>query len=95
MISRFFRGFGQFKCHRQRGIGQCMARHRHQEFIRFLNKINRETPAGRELYLIVENYATHKHPKVRAWLERHPRFHFHFTRPRLPGSMPSKGSSPS
>src|SRR5689334_13770788 len=62
-----------------RVIGQCMARHRHQEFIRFLNKINRETLAGRELHLIVDNYATHKHPKVRAWLERHPRFHFHFT----------------
>jgi len=60
-------------------IGQCMARHRHQEFIRFLNKINRETPARRELHLIVDNYATHKHPKVRAWLERHKRFHFHFT----------------
>src|SRR5919106_1634258 len=62
-----------------RVIGQCMARHRHQEFIRFLNKINRETAAGRELHLIVDNYATHKHPKVRAWLERHPRFQFHFT----------------
>jgi transposase len=62
-----------------RVIGQCMARHRHQEFIRFLNKINREIPAERELHLIVDNYATHKHPKVRAWLERHPRFHFHFT----------------
>src|SRR5438477_110282 len=60
-------------------IGQCMARHRHQEFIRFLNKINRETPARRELHLIVDNYATHKHPKVRAWLARHPRWHFHFT----------------
>ena len=60
-------------------IGQCMARHRHQEFIRFLNKINRETPASYELHLIVDNYATHKHPKVRAWLKRHPRFHFHFT----------------
>src|SRR6266700_3398340 len=60
-------------------IGQCMARHRHQEFIRFLNKINRETPAAAELHLIVDNYATHKHPKVRAWLERHKRFHFHFT----------------
>src|SRR5580704_1373528 len=55
-----------------RVIGQCMARHRHQEFIRFLNKINRETPAGPELHLIVDNYATHKHPKVCAWLERHP-----------------------
>src|SRR6185312_1685093 len=53
-----------------RVIGQCMARHRHQEFIRFLNKINRETLAGRELHLIVDNYATHKHPKVRAWLGR-------------------------
>ena len=62
-----------------RVIGQCMARHRHQEFIRFLNKINRETPAERELHLIVGNYATHKHPKVQAWLERHKRFHFHFT----------------
>jgi transposase len=50
-----------------------------QEFIRFLNKINRETPTGRELHLIVDYYATHKHPKVRAWLERHKRFHFHFT----------------
>ncbi len=54
-------------------IGQCMSRHRHQEFIRFLNKINRETPAGREVHLIVDNYATHKHPKVRAWLGRHQR----------------------
>ncbi len=60
-------------------IGQCMARHRHQEFIRFLNKINREILPGIELHLIVDNYATHKHPRVRAWLERHPRFHFHFT----------------
>jgi transposase len=62
-----------------RVIGQCMARHRHQEFIRFLNKINRETPAERELHLIVDNYATHKHLKVHAWVERHPRFHFHVT----------------
>jgi transposase len=60
-------------------IGQCMSRHRHQEFIRFLNKINRETPAERELHLIVDNYATHKHPKVRAWRGRHKRCHFHFT----------------
>ena len=44
-------------------IGQCMSRHRHQEFIRFLNKINRQTPAEREAHLIVDNYATHKHPK--------------------------------
>ena len=56
-----------------------MSSHRHQEFIRFLNKINRETPAEHELHLIVDNYATHKHPRVRAWLGRHKRFHFHFT----------------
>jgi transposase len=62
-----------------RVIGQCMARHRYQEFIRFLNKINRETSAGQELHLIVDNYATHQRPKVQASLERHPRFHFHFT----------------
>src|ERR1700730_9227073 len=72
-------------------IGQCMARHRHQEFIRFLNKINRETAAGREHHLIVDNYGTHKHPRVRAWLERHPRFHFHFT--PTSASWRSKGSS--
>jgi transposase len=60
-------------------IGQCMSRHRHQEFIRFLNRINRETPAELNLHLIVDNYATHKHPEVRVWLARHPRFHFHFT----------------
>src|SRR3712207_6486924 len=62
-----------------RVIGQCMSRHRHQEFIRFLNQINRRTPPDLDLHLIVDNYATHKHPKVRAWLARHPRFHFPFT----------------
>jgi transposase len=62
-----------------RVIGQRMSRHRHQQFIRFLNKVNRETPAERELHLIVDNHATHKHPGVRTWLERHPRVHFHFT----------------
>ena len=60
-------------------IGQCMQRHRHQEFIRFLNKINRETPKDRDVHLIADNYATHKHAKVKAWLQRHPRFHLHFT----------------
>ena len=60
-------------------IGQCMSRHRHQEFIRFLNRINRQTPAGREVHLIVDNYATHKHARVRAWRARPQRFHFHFT----------------
>lgn len=60
-------------------IGECMSRHRHQEFIKFLDKLNAETPKRKDLHLIVDNYATHKHPKVKAWQKRHPRFHFHFT----------------
>jgi len=60
-------------------IGECMSRHRHQEFIRFLKKIDAETSSELELHLIVDNYATHKHPAVKSWLKRHPRFHLHFT----------------
>ena len=60
-------------------IGRCMQRHRHQEFIRFLNAVEAEVPAGKIIHVIVDNYATHKHPKVEAWLARHPRFVFHFT----------------
>ena len=60
-------------------IAQCMNRHRHQEWIKFLELIDQQTPAELDLHLIVDNYATHKHPKVRAWLKRHPRFHQHFT----------------
>ena len=56
-----------------------MKRHRHQEWIRFLALIEQQTPADKELHLIVDNYATHKHPKVQRWLEKHPRFHLHFT----------------
>jgi transposase len=59
-------------------IGDCMPRHRHQEFIRFLKKIDEETPFGLDLHLIVDNYATHKHPRVKSWLHRHPRVHLHF-----------------
>ena len=55
-----------------------MSRHRHQEFIKFLVKIDDETPSELDLHLIVDNYATHKHPKVKAWLKRHKRFHLHF-----------------
>ena len=62
-----------------RVIGDCMPRHRHQEFIRFLKKIDDETPQSRDLHLIVDNYGTHKHPRVKSWLKRHPRFHLHFT----------------
>jgi transposase len=62
-----------------RVIGRCMARHRHQELIRFLNAVEREVPAGKVIHAILDNYAAHKHPKVRAWLARHPRWTFHFT----------------
>ena len=60
-------------------IGRNMQRHRHQEFIRFLNTIEREIPPGRVIHAVLDNYAAHKHPKVRAWLDRHPRWTFHFT----------------
>jgi len=60
-------------------IGRCMRRHRHAEFIRFLNAVEREIPSGQLIHAVVDNYATHKHPKVKAWLERHPRWTFHFT----------------
>ena len=60
-------------------IGTCMPRHRHQEWIKFLKLIDTQTPADKELHLIVDNYATRKHPKVIQWLKRHPRFHIHFT----------------
>src|SRR6202790_2609876 len=60
-------------------IGRCMQRHRHQEFIRFLNTIEADIPAGKIIHVVLDNYATHKHAKVRAWLARHPRFIFHFT----------------
>jgi transposase len=60
-------------------IGQCQARHRHQEWLKFLQLIDRQTEPDRELHLILDNYATHKHPKVKAWLAKHPRFHLHFT----------------
>jgi transposase len=60
-------------------IGQCMHRHRHQEFIRFLNGVERAVPAGKVIHVIIDNYAAHKHAKVRRWLTRHPRWIFHFT----------------
>jgi transposase len=60
-------------------IGRCMHQHRHAEFIRFLNDVERAVPAGKLIEAVVDNYATHKHPNVKAWLERHPRWTFHFT----------------
>jgi transposase len=60
-------------------IGRNMQRHRHQEFIGFLNTIEAQVPRRKAIHAIVDNYATHKHPKVREWLARHPRWTFHFT----------------
>ena len=60
-------------------ISMCDDRHRHQEWLRFLRVIDAVTPADKDLHIILDNYATHKHPKVQRWLARHPRFHLHFT----------------
>ncbi len=60
-------------------IGRNMQRHRHQEFVRFLNTIEAQVPVGKVIHAVVDNYATHKHPRVRRWLARHPRWTFHFT----------------
>ena len=60
-------------------IGQCLPRHRHEEFLKFLRTIDREVPKGLQIHLIVDNYATHKHANVKAWLAKHTRFHLHFT----------------
>lgn len=60
-------------------ISTCKPRHRHNEWLAFLRQIDRETPRRKQLHLIVDNYSTHKHAKVRRWLARHPRFHIHFT----------------
>jgi hypothetical protein len=60
-------------------VSMLAGQHRHQEWLRFLKRIDRQTPKGLDLHLIVDNYATHKHSEVRAWLAKHPRFHLHFT----------------
>jgi hypothetical protein len=60
-------------------IGQNRQRHRHQEFIQFLNAIERQVPADKAIHVVLDNYAAHKHAKVHAWLARHPRWTFHFT----------------
>jgi transposase len=60
-------------------FGFCQERHRHQEWLKFLRLIDQTIPQDRDLHLICDNYATHKHPRVQRWLERHPRFHMHFT----------------
>ena len=60
-------------------LGKCSKRHRHQEFLAFLRLIDRETPRELDIHLVLDNYATHKHPKVQAWLAKRPRYHLHFT----------------
>jgi transposase len=60
-------------------IGQCMKRHRHQEFLRFLRTIDRQTPKKRDFHLVLDNYATHKHSYAETWLAKHPCFNLHFT----------------
>jgi hypothetical protein len=82
-------------------IGRCMQRHRHQEYIRFIITIEAEVPVGRIVHLILNNHGPHKHPKTRAWLDRHPRFVFHYTpasislgprRPSTPAGSPGAGA---
>lgn len=60
-------------------MGSCMPQHRHQEWLKFLKQLDRKMPPALDLHLVIDNYSTHKHPKVLAWLERHTRFHVHFT----------------
>jgi transposase len=60
-------------------IGQCLPRHRHTEFLKFLRTIDREVPKELAVHLICDNYGTHRHESVRAWLDKHPRFQLHFT----------------
>jgi len=60
-------------------IASCLSKHRHQEWIKFLRLVDRQTSQDLDIHMIVDNYATHKHPKVKAWLARHSRFHMHFT----------------
>ena len=60
-------------------IGSCMDKHRHEEFLKFLRTVDKEVPKGLAVHMILDNYATHKHKDVLAWLVKHPRFHLHFT----------------
>jgi len=60
-------------------ISMCDDRHRHQEWLKFLRVIDDIVPPEKQIHMIVDNYATHKHPRVQRWLSRHPRFHMHFT----------------
>lgn len=71
--------FAALNVHEGTVIGQCLPRHRNDEFLQFLKKINKETDKSLDLHLIVDNYATHKHPNVKKWLAKNKRIHLHFT----------------
>jgi transposase len=71
--------FAALNVHEGTVIGECLPKHRNDEFLKFLKLLDRRTDKGLDVHLIVDNYATHKHPNVKAWLDRHPRFHMHFT----------------
>jgi len=70
--------FAALELARGKVIGECYSRHRHQEFLKFLRRLEAEYPGTMEMHLIMDNYATHKHPGVKRWLERHPQFKVHF-----------------
>ena len=70
--------FAAFEVLTGKVIGQCYEKHTHKEFIKFLKKVERETPKKKELHVVLDNYATHKTPAVKAWLLKHPRWHLHF-----------------
>jgi hypothetical protein len=91
--------FAALNVHEATIIGQNRQRHRHQEFIQFLNAVNRQMPDGKQIHVVLDNYAAHKHAKVRAWLARHPRWNFHVTTtpcspPRANGHAPFSHQRP-
>lgn len=71
--------FAALNVHEGTVIGECLPKHRNDEFLKFLRLIDRQTDKALAVHVIVDNYATHKHPNVKAWLSKHPRFHMHFT----------------
>ena len=71
-------------------ISELHRRHRHQEFLKFLKRIDKNVPSGLDVHLVCDNYGTHKTPEIQDWLARRPRFHVHFTRPVQAGSQPGR-----
>ena len=71
--------FAALNVHEGTVIGECLPKHRNDEFLLFLKRLDRQTDKALDVHLIVDNYATHKHPNVKRWLTKHPRFHMHFT----------------